>query len=157
MADNPTDIKAETNLLHAITAMREQTRHADGKAQTLAGALVPSLVGAIAVGGFAGLPTAATVFAIPATAAALAAILVLGTIIWPQTGDHPQPLDTEATLAAARRCAADPNRRLTCLASEHSQLTRIAAVKWRRLAIAIVCTGAALALGAVTVAITALT
>lgn len=142
-APNPPDTALESELRESINTLRDQTRHADGKAQTLAGALIPSLVGAVAVGGLAKLPAAALVPAVPAVAFALAAIVALGAVIWPRTGEHPQPHEIEHTRSAARR-------------REHSHLTRIASVKWRWLSWAITATAAALALGTATIVVATL-
>lgn len=94
----------------------------------------------------------------PATGAALAAMIALGRVIWPQAaarvGDTREPTEI---LASARDRDAVPEDRLAQLAAEQSRLERIVAAKWRLLRAAIGCTGLALALGAATVAIASLT
>lgn len=156
MTDPDADpITTSTELREGINALRDQTRHADSKAQMLAGALIPSLVGAVAVGGFAGLPPAAIALGIPATGFALAATIALGIVIWPQ-GSLIVTDTPSGALDRARHRAAASDHGLVVLSTEQFDLESIVAAKWRWLRRAITCAAAALSLGAVTVAIAAL-
>ncbi|THV40567.1 hypothetical protein [Glycomyces buryatensis] len=132
-------------------ALREHTRAADSKAQLLGSVLIPSIVGAVATGVFAHLPAIAAITAWPAAGFSLAAIAILGGVVWPQPPGQLGIGDVEATLTTARRKATAPKWRLTALAAEHNHLARIVAAKWRRLKWALRMTGGALALGTATV------
>ncbi|WP_199043189.1 hypothetical protein [Glycomyces salinus] len=150
------DNELATDLREDIQSLRDQTRHADSKAQLLAAALIPSVVGAVAVGGYAGLPATAEITAGTAMGCALAAILALGAVVWPQ---HPgrAVLTGETKGAASAAGEASPaSTRRHLLAVERARLERITAVKWALLRTAITGSGLALVLGTVTVAMAAL-
>lgn len=130
---------------------RGQTGHADQKAQVLASGLVPTIAAAIAAGAFAGINGAAAVTGWAAAGIAATAVVMLGLVLWPRASHLPNPTTPERLLEALT--TVDETQRLHLAAAEVIRLEAIVTVKFRWLRTAMVLTGTAGLLAAVTVAL----